>query len=332
MVADELRLTGIAHGRARRSLRSLAPAAEFQVVFGHDTHVALDARGPIAAPAGGGPSRRVKNTCGLFRTRMRWVCPCSSRRRSLDTSRDIQAVRHRRAKSSDGLLRRKTRKKTFTQLARRGPEGARLYGLCGLRALRSVHLPDYLSLAATDERRVALINGCSIYVPRVREAVQNPGFWAICDEMSGAGLPNKALCGRREGDLRDVRTLFFPTVDAFRRRLWRRDFGRKGARFPRLSGTRRALCCLLLGGEWLTSLPDHDLLGVMSCGGQSGGVVLPSGTGRKLQSQHARLSGWSAGVWRRGLLLWAPGPYASRERLCDIGVVDFERGTNVDRL
>ena len=92
-----------------------------------------------------------------------------------------------------------------------------------------------------------------------------------------------------------------------------------------------SLACQAHDGRCVVCSWD-DLLGVMSCGGQSGGVVLPSGTGRKLRSQHARLSGWSAGVWRRGLLLWAPGPYASRERLCDIGVVDFERGANVDRL
>jgi hypothetical protein len=143
---------------------------------------------------------------------------------------------------------------------------------------------------------------------------------------------NASRYADEEGDLGDVQTLFSPTVDAFGRRLWRRDLGRKGARFPRLSGTRRALCCLLLGRERLTSLPDHDLLGVMSCWGQPGRVVLPSGTGRKLRSQHARLSRWSAGVRRRGFLLWVPRPYASRERLCEIGVVDFERGADLDRL
>jgi len=70
----------------------------------------------------------------------------------------------------------------------------------------------------------------------------------------------------------------------------------------------------------------------MSSRGQPGGVVLPSRTGRKLRSQYARLSRWSTGVRRRGFLLWAPGPCASRERLRCIGVVDFERRTNLDRL
>ncbi len=82
---------------------------------------------------------------------------------------------------------------TFAGLAHLGPEGARLYGLCGLRALRSTRLPHYMSLATADERKVALLHGCTIHVQRVREAVRNPGFWAMCDGLSGGELPNQAL-------------------------------------------------------------------------------------------------------------------------------------------
>jgi len=81
----------------------------------------------------------------------------------------------------------------FADLAQVGPEGARLYGLCGLKALRSMQLTHYMSLAAADERRVALINGCSLYVQRVHEAIQNPRVWAVCEKLSAASLPNRAL-------------------------------------------------------------------------------------------------------------------------------------------
>lgn len=50
-----------------------------------------------------------------------------------------------------------------------------------------------MSLAAVDERKVALINGCSLAVHRVRDAAQNPGFWAICEKLSVAALPNTVL-------------------------------------------------------------------------------------------------------------------------------------------
>jgi|SRR5579871_1611995 len=76
---------------------------------------------------------------------------------------------------------------TFARMARLGPPGARLYGLCGLRALGSARLPDSLALAAADERRVALVYGCSLWVREVREAVQSPGFWAMCDDLAGRG-------------------------------------------------------------------------------------------------------------------------------------------------
>jgi hypothetical protein len=79
---------------------------------------------------------------------------------------------------------------TFTGLAHVGPEGALLYGLCGLKTIRSARLNHYVSLAASDERPVALVNGCSIHVERVREAVQSPRFWAMCEKLSDVALPN----------------------------------------------------------------------------------------------------------------------------------------------
>ena len=91
------------------------------------------------------------------------------------------------------ILHQTRAEETFAGLAHLGPEGARLYGLCGLRALRSTRLPHYMSLATADERKVALRHGCTIQIQRVREAVQNPGFWAMCDGLSGGELPNKAL-------------------------------------------------------------------------------------------------------------------------------------------
>ena len=74
-----------------------------------------------------------------------------------------------------------------------GPGGARLYGLCGLKALRSTRLSYYMSLAAADDREVATTNGCTIYIQRVRDVLQNPGFLARCEELSVGELPNKAL-------------------------------------------------------------------------------------------------------------------------------------------
>jgi hypothetical protein len=81
------------------------------------------------------------------------------------------------------ILHQARAEETFEHLAHLGPEGARLYGLCGLRALRSTRLPHYMALAIADERKVALRHGCTIQIQRVREAVQNPGFWAMCDGL-----------------------------------------------------------------------------------------------------------------------------------------------------
>ena len=66
-------------------------------------------------------------------------------------------------------------------------------GFVDLGALRLTRLPHYMSLATADERKVALRHGCTIQIQRVREAVENPGFWAMCDGLSGGELPIPAL-------------------------------------------------------------------------------------------------------------------------------------------
>lgn len=91
------------------------------------------------------------------------------------------------------ILRDATAEETFAHLANIGPGGARLYGLCGLKTLRSTQLSHYMTVAAADEQNVALRSGCTIHVERVREAVRDPGFWAMCETLPGAELPNKAL-------------------------------------------------------------------------------------------------------------------------------------------
>ena len=91
-----------------------------------------------------------------------------------------------------GILRTPKAEDILAQLAEHGSAGARLYALCGLTTIRSPKLPRYLSLASTDAEVVALIDGCSMSVTRVKDAAISRYFWRECEKLVDGALPNPA--------------------------------------------------------------------------------------------------------------------------------------------
>jgi hypothetical protein len=76
---------------------------------------------------------------------------------------------------------------TFVDLVEHGAPGAGLYGICGLSILNSKRLPRYS--IATDDREVAMMDGCSMSVTRVQAALQAETYQSICAQLGNPALP-----------------------------------------------------------------------------------------------------------------------------------------------
>lgn len=77
----------------------------------------------------------------------------------------------------------------FSEMAAHGAPGARLFGICGLKALGSKRLASVVSSAELDERQVWLHSGgCVIEGRTVREAVRDRRFWQICQAIVDKGV------------------------------------------------------------------------------------------------------------------------------------------------
>ena len=96
-----------------------------------------------------------------------------------------------------GLLADARAEDRFIELVAQGAPGGLLYGLCGLRIVGSKRLGDDPFFVRWDDRRVALMRGCSLSVTTPRRVVQSPDFENVCDlwraASRDAALPNPAL-------------------------------------------------------------------------------------------------------------------------------------------
>jgi hypothetical protein len=96
-----------------------------------------------------------------------------------------------------GLLADARAQEKFMELVAQGAPGGRLYGLCGLRLIGSKRLGgDPSFVARWDNRRVAIMRGCSLSVTTPRKVVQSPDFENVCNLWKASrevALPNPAL-------------------------------------------------------------------------------------------------------------------------------------------